>query len=89
MRSSGVATRWRIRGMSHEPRSMRVDERVPVGGPVEEQHRDDRRPQQRVLLDVPHERVGVAHVRFEALDVVRSGHGCSLRRGPGIVAIRA
>ena len=44
-----------------------VHEPVPVGRPVEQQHRDDRRPQQRVLLDVPHERVGVAHVALEAL----------------------
>jgi hypothetical protein len=51
------------------------DEVVPVRRPVEEQHRDDGRAQQRVLLDVPHERVGVAHVRIETLDVVRSGHG--------------
>ena len=34
----------------------------PVGDRVEERDRDDRRAQDRVLLDVPHERVFVAHV---------------------------
>ena len=39
---------------------------VEVGRPVEQRDRDDRRAQDRVLLDEPHERVLVAHVPCEA-----------------------
>ena len=52
----------------HEPRRAveALDQPVVIGGPVEHRHRGDRRPQQRVLLDRPHERVGVAHPVLEA-----------------------
>jgi hypothetical protein len=52
----------------HQPGAAleQVAEALLVGGPVEEEHRSDGRAQQRVLLDGPHERVGVGHAVLEA-----------------------
>jgi hypothetical protein len=51
-----------------------VEEPGPVRCPVEDGHRGDRRAQERVLLDAPHERVGVAHPVLEAHGVVVVAH---------------
>ncbi len=46
-------------------------EAVAIEGPVEDGDRGDRGPQQRVLLDGPHEGIGIAHAVVE----VDLGHG--------------
>ena len=40
---------------------------IPVRAAIQQQHAHDRRPQQRVLLHVPGERITVAHVHLNAL----------------------
>ena len=84
-RSSGVTTRWRMRGISRVPRSIALHERGPVGAAVEREHGHDGRAERRILLDVPHERVGVAHVEIELLG---PGHGprVPLHHGPRALA---
>ena len=62
MRNGGDRTRWRSRGITRVARSMRARESRPVGRAIEDRDREDRRPEDRVLLDVPHERVFIAHV---------------------------
>ena len=67
MRNGGESTRWRSRGIVMLARAQAPAQPVEVGLAVEDADRDDRRPQDRVLLDVPHQRVGVAHVVREAI----------------------
>src|SRR5262245_21333093 len=56
-------------------------ESLPVGGPIEDRERNDRRAKDRVLLDVPHERVFVAHMTIEPL--VRHARDGSAQRACG------
>lgn len=58
---------------------------VSVGHPVEDRHRHDRRPQQRVGLDLPHDRVVLAEVRQPLGHHPHDGVGASTAPGPKVM----
>ena len=86
MRNGGESTRWRKRGMSACCALDACAQATPVRRLVVDGDREDRRSEDRILLDVPHERVLVAHVmretRFRHRSSQRPG-GYSPSRAPG------